>query len=112
MTVVASGLLVWANDMVLAVLDRFATENGVELIPVTMLVSPLPHRLEHVTLNLNVIVSDRWVVERTKDVIDDFVHGNIWMFPCVKHAAGFGLADVQGSSRALLRLTVRHIEVQ
>lgn len=80
---VATRLLVGAELMIFARLDRFATENVVDVKPVALLVSPLLHRLEHFALDLNAIVSDGGVVERAEDIVDDFVHGDVCMLPCV-----------------------------
>lgn len=93
-----SRLLIWSNHMVFAILDRCATENVVDIKPVTLLVSPLLHRLEHVTLNLNAIVSDRGVVKCAEDVVDYLVHGDICMFPCVQDTTDCGLVGAQKQS--------------
>lgn len=112
-SMVSSGLLIRADHVVFAILDRFAAQYAVELIPVPMLVSPLSHCLEHITLNLNVIVSDGRVVKCAEDVIDDFVDRNICMFPCVQNTTGRGLVSVykQGLEDSA-QLTVRYIAAQ
>lgn len=90
----ASRLLVRANHMVFAILDRLTTKNGVELVPLAMLVSPLSDCLEHVTLNLNVIVSDGGVVKRAEDIVDNLIDRNICVFPRVKDTAGRALVGM------------------
>lgn len=73
-TVIVAGLLVRSNYVVLSVLNGFRAQRGVEVVAPRVLVGPLPHGVEHVLLNLDVLVADGWVVKGAEHVVDDFVY--------------------------------------
>jgi hypothetical protein len=75
------------EDVVLVVLDGLGREELVELVAVRGLLRPLAHRLEHVALDLDVLVAGRRVVEGTENVVDDFVDGDAGVLPGVDDAA-------------------------
>lgn len=49
-----------------------------------VLVSPLLDSLEHVTLDLDMIVPSSRVVESTQDIVDDFVDRYASVFPSIE----------------------------
>lgn len=59
----------------------------VDLVTARMLVRPLTHRIEHVTLNLNTLVSESWVVESMQDVTHNLVNGNAGIIPGIEDAS-------------------------
>jgi hypothetical protein len=71
------------EDMVLVVLDGLRREEMSKLMAARVLVSPLLHRVEHVTLNLNAIAAGSGVVECAENVIHDFVNGNRGVLPSI-----------------------------
>lgn len=79
----ASRLLIRPNDMIFTILDRFATEDAVNIMLLSILISPLSHRVKHITLNLNVMVADGRVVKCAEDVVDYFVNRHICVLPGV-----------------------------
>lgn len=80
--------------MIFAILDRFTTKKSVEFISVAMLVSPLADCIEHVTLNLNVVVSDGGMVERAEDIVGYLIDRNIRVLPRVQYTAVYGLVGM------------------
>ena len=64
------------------VLDRLGGENAVDLIPLRVLVCPRFDGLEHITLDINTVVSERWMVEGSKHIVDHFVNGHPRVLPC------------------------------
>lgn len=69
------------------VADGLGGEQVVEVVAVGRLVGPLPDRVEHVLLDGDALVADGGVVEGAEDVVDDFVDGNVGIFPGVEDAA-------------------------
>lgn len=83
---VASGSFTTEN-VVLASFDRLRRQQMRQLVLVRTLVYPLADRLEHAPLNLDSFVADGWVMERTKDIVDNLVNGHARVVPCIKHSA-------------------------
>lgn len=81
-----TGLLIWANDLILSVLDRLASKNIVEFMTARVLVRPLPDGFEHGSLDLDTLVTDCWMVEGAEDIVDNFVDGHTGMFPGIEYA--------------------------
>jgi len=78
----ASGLgFVSVEDVVLAVLYRFGAEEVGKLVALRVLVVPFTHRVVHVALDLDALVTEGRVVEGLEDVIDDFIHGDVGILP-------------------------------
>lgn len=85
----ANGLLIRTDHVVFAVLDRFTPQKVIKLIPTLVLIGPLSHGLEHIALDLNVIVSDGGVMERAEDVVNNFIDRNTCVLPGIEDAAGY-----------------------
>lgn len=81
------GVLLLAEDVVLAIANRFGREEVFKLVSARMLIGPLPDSVEHVTLDLNIIVTEGGVVECTEDIIDDLINRDASVLPCVQDAA-------------------------
>lgn len=58
-----------------------------KLVAVTRLLRPLADRVEHVTVNLNGLVAQGWMVERSEDIVRDFVDRNTGILPCIKDSS-------------------------
>lgn len=84
---VVARLLIGPNDVVAAGFDALGGEEGVDLVAPRVVVGPLADSVEHVFLDLDVLVTNGWVVKRAEDVVDDFVDGNTGIFPGVEDAA-------------------------
>jgi molybdopterin biosynthesis enzyme len=74
--------------VVAAGFDALGRQEGVDLVAPRIVVGPLAHGVEHVFVDLDVLVTDGGVVEGAEDVVDDFVDGNAGIFPSVEDAAG------------------------
>lgn len=85
-TMAAALVLVLLQDVVLAGLDGRGAEDGGEFMMAGVALCPLLDGVEHVALDLNVVVSDGWVVECAEDVVDDFVNGDAGVFPSIENA--------------------------
>lgn len=48
-----------------------------------VLICPLPDGIKHLSLNLNTLVPNGWVMESSGDIIDDFVNRHARVLPCV-----------------------------
>ena len=59
----ASRLLVAAEDVVLAVLDRFGAQDAVDIVPMRELIGPLADRVKHGALNLDAVSADSRMME-------------------------------------------------
>ena len=86
--VVSARCLVMPDDMVLPVLDGFRAQRVVQVVVPAILIGPLTHGIKHVLLNLNVLVTDGWVVKGAEDVVDDFIYWHACVLPGVQDAAG------------------------
>lgn len=84
----AAGLLVWADDVVLAGLNRLGREKAVDLVTPVVFIGPLPDGFEHVLLDLNSLVADGRVMEGAEHVIDDLIDRDAGVFPGIEDAAG------------------------
>lgn len=74
------------KNVVLMILDRVGGEKMSKLVAAGVLVGPLLDSLEHVTLDLDMVVASSRVVERTEDVVDDFVDRDPSVFPSIEDA--------------------------
>lgn len=69
------------ENVVLALLDGFRTENAIEFVTTGVLVSPGADSLEHVTLDLDVVVAQGGVVENAQDIVHDLIDGDVGVVP-------------------------------
>lgn len=51
-----------------------------------VLVGPLPHGLIHVLLDLDVLVTNGWMMECAENVVNDFVHWHACVLPSIQYA--------------------------
>lgn len=99
MHIALSSATLLVEDVVLAVLHRLGRQDALKLVAAGVLLSPLADRLEHVTLNLNALVANGGVVERTKDVVYDLVDGDVGVVPSKQNSAAGWLVRVGYDSR-------------
>lgn len=85
---VVAGLLVRADNVVLAGFNALRREKTVNLVSAWVAVGPFADGLKHVLLDLDVLVADCWVVEGAEHVVDHFVDRDAGIFPGVEYAAG------------------------
>lgn len=85
---VAAALL--SQDLVLALPHGLRREDMAELVSTRVLVGPVLDRLEHVALDLDVVVAKRRVVEGSQNIVDDFVHRDVCVLPGVEDTTSTG----------------------
>jgi len=56
-------------------------QDTVQVMCVWLLFDPLADGVEHVPVNLDALISQCWVVERTHDIIHHLVDGDAGMLP-------------------------------
>lgn len=76
-----SASLLLIEDVVLVVLDGLGVENVVNLVTARMLVGPGFYGLEHVTLDLDMVVAEGGMVEGVEDVIDNLIDRDSSVLP-------------------------------
>lgn len=84
------------QDVVLMVADGLGGEQMVEVVAVGRLLCPLADGVEHLLVDLDALVAQSGVVECAEDVVDDFVDGDVGVFPGVEDAAGQSQSSVYG----------------
>lgn len=85
----------WVAALVVpACFDGSGPEDVVEVAAVRILVYPFLDRVEHVAVDLEVLVARGGVVEDVEDVVDYLVYGDAGVFPGVEDATGDVLAGV------------------
>lgn len=80
-----SSLLV--EDVVFATLDRIRREHMVQFMAARVLLCPHTNSLEHVTLNVNALVAESWMVECAKNIVYHLVDGDIGIIPCKQNSS-------------------------
>lgn len=55
---------------------------------VWLLIDPFADGVEHVAVQLTLLVADGWVVESAEDIVHDFVDGDSWVLPGVEDTTG------------------------
>lgn len=75
------------ENVVLALLDRLRREKTVEFVAARMFTGPALNGAEHVSLDLNMLVTKGGMMECSQNVIDDFINGYIGVLPSVEHTA-------------------------
>jgi hypothetical protein len=81
----ALSMLLLLQDVVLALLDRLGGQHGFELAASRMFVRPFLDSVKHVSVNFQAIISDSWVMERAKDVIDDLIDRDAGVLPGIQN---------------------------
>lgn len=74
------------KDVVLVVPDRLGREEVGKLVATRVLVSPIFHGLEHISLDLDVVVASSRMVERSEDIVNDLVHGDTRVLPGIQNS--------------------------
>lgn len=97
------------QDMVLASLDRLGREQVGQLVLESALICPLSHRLEHIPLDLDSLITSCWVVESPEDVINDLINRHTRIFPGIQNSPIFTLATFELPDHRRCLLTGRHI---
>lgn len=69
-----------------------------KLVAAGVLVSPLLDSLEHVTLDLDMIVPSSRVVESTQDIVNDFVDRYASVFPSIEDTRNCILENGSGDT--------------
>jgi hypothetical protein len=70
------------ENVVLVILDRVRGEKMGQFVAARVLICPLLHSLEHIALNLHMIIARRRVMEGTEDVINNLIDRDTSVFPC------------------------------
>jgi hypothetical protein len=92
----AVGVNSWVAALVVSTcLDGGGAEDVVQAVALGVLVDPFLDGVEHVAVDLEVLVACGGVVEDVEDVVDYLVDGDAGVFPGVEDAArDGGLVDV------------------
>lgn len=69
--------------MILTLLDRLGTQDAIEVTATGMLIRPLLDCVEHVAMDLNVLVAESGVMEGTDNIVDNFIYGYTRILPGV-----------------------------
>jgi hypothetical protein len=75
--------------MVLVVSDRLRREKMGKLVATRVLISPIFHGLEHISLDLDVVVASSRVVECAEDIVNDLVDGYTSVLPGIQNSSRF-----------------------
>ena len=79
-------VVVAAQNVVLAGLDGFRAQ-GVDVVDILGFLGPPADGLEHLAMDLDVVVANGGVVEGAQDVIDDLVDGDAGILPRINNTA-------------------------
>lgn len=105
----AAPALLPMKDVVLLLLDGLGRQQMSDFVTARVLIIPCAHRVEHVALDLDVLIAKRGVVEGAKDVVHDLVNGDVGVLPSKEHTPSSISTSISfgGNDTAL---TGRHIE--
>ncbi len=78
---VAVTLVTAGQDLILTVFNRFGAENVVNVVVSRVFISPFSNCVEHVAMYLDSFVTEGWVMESAKDIIDNLIYRNSSVFP-------------------------------
>lgn len=73
------------KDMVLMVLNSLGRKEVGKFVASRMFICPLLHCPEHVTLDLNVVVTGSGMVECTKHIVADLINRNTGVLPSIEN---------------------------
>lgn len=68
----------------------------IKFVTTRVLVCPLPDGIKHLSLNLDTLIPNGWVMKSSDDIIDNFVNRYARVLPCVQDTSRGQL--VQGLS--------------
>jgi hypothetical protein len=74
------------KDVVLVVPDRLGREKVGKLVAARVLIGPIFHSFEHVSLNLDMVVASSRMVECPEDIVNDLVHRNTSVLPGIQNS--------------------------
>ena len=77
------GALDLVKNVVLVVPDGIGREKMSKLVATRVLVGPILHGLEHIPVNLDRVVTGSGMMECTEHIVDNFIHRNTSVFPCI-----------------------------
>lgn len=81
-----TALLLVVESVVFALFNGLRRQNLVEFAAARMLIGPRLDGVEHIPLNLNMLVTKGGVVECPQHVVDNFFDGHTGVLPCVENA--------------------------
>lgn len=80
------GMLIVSPDMVLALPNTLGAEDLVKVsATIRARMRPSLYSLVHIAVYFASIISDRRVVKHSKDILENLLHGYIWMLPGVNY---------------------------
>jgi hypothetical protein len=97
------------NPMVSASLYRGGIQDIVEIGSIGMFIHPLPNCVEHITLDFNGPIADHRMMKGSKDIIHDFLDGDINVLPGIDYARGHVLQNSRGHSPSTRIQLVRKV---
>lgn len=86
-TVRVTLVILAGQNVVLPILDRFGAEDMVKVVTSWILINPFTDRVKHIPLNFDSLVTEGWVVESTKNIVNDFFDRNSRVFPSIENSA-------------------------
>ena len=104
----AAPALLPVKDVVFPLLYGLGRQQARDLAAPRVLVIPLTHCVEHVTLDLDVLIAESRVVEGAEDVVYDLVGGDVGVLPREQHAPR-SVSKRFTSERHSMTLTERRI---
>jgi hypothetical protein len=81
-------ILIAVTRMIVASFDGCRTKDMVEVATVWLLVNPFSYGVEHVAMNLEVLIAESWMMKNTKDIIHHLVDRNSWVLPGIENSSG------------------------
>ena len=86
-------VLLLVEDVVVTLLDRLGAQDVIEPVTTRMFIRPLLDGVEHVSVDLEIVVTQSRVMESTNHVVDDLIYRYTGILPSVQDAT------TQGSAR-------------
>ena len=80
-------ILLATSLMVVASFDGLRAKDAVQTLTFWILIDPVAHSVEHVTMYFNLFFPQSWVMESTEDVRHDFIDGNTGVLPSVENSS-------------------------
>lgn len=76
--------LVGYTLVIMAIFDRLGAQNMIELITIWLLVNPFLHCVEHVSVDLETLVSESWVMESSADITHHLINRDTGILPGIE----------------------------
>lgn len=68
--------------------NRSRTENAIQVMCIGLLLNPFPDGIEHISMDLEALISQSWVMENAKNIVHYLINRYSRVFPCIDHTPG------------------------